>query len=418
YLPGSDVKQLCHRINTTDPTRNFAFKFGTLGSQCDTPFSLLDSVFDFIKTNDATKDADFVIYTGDTSRHDRDLVRPRTVEMILSDHQTVATYIENAYDLSRTCVFPTIGNNDVFRHDNLSSGDSTLIRNLTKIWQPFGLNLDSDPIFANGGYYIRDINDNVAIISLNTMWFYTFNKLTNDCSDIYSAGFKMLEWFDATLTELERANKRAYVIGHIPPNSERNEKAYKEACHNQYLSLVAKHNDTIISHFHGHTNQDSLSFLSTNRSDFSSGQYSLNVITVSRDIATMAPLDPRDPSIDVVHVFTNGPSVIPLYNPALRVYKYNNSGDLLDYTQFWTDLEKDNSDGFVTWMTEYTAAGAYNMSRLSTEEWCFNFHVCKFMALAVINSVNFEGKRLNNWKGFEVGEVLTLGNLFVYVTLQ
>ncbi|KAJ3278668.1 Endopolyphosphatase, partial [Blyttiomyces sp. JEL0837] len=137
YLNGSDPAQLCHRKNDTDATKNTAGMFGALGSQCDTPFPLLDASFNFMKTNDATKDVDFIIHTGDTARHDRDTLRVRTEAMVISDLQTVTAYFNKTFDLSRTRVFPTIGNNDPFGHNDEAPGPSTLLTNLTSIWKPY-----------------------------------------------------------------------------------------------------------------------------------------------------------------------------------------------------------------------------------------------------------------------------------------
>ncbi|KAJ3271882.1 Endopolyphosphatase [Blyttiomyces sp. JEL0837] len=60
YLANTDPTHLCHTANSDD-TQNTSGQFGTLGSDCDTPFALLDSTFDFLGQNNATKDVDFII---------------------------------------------------------------------------------------------------------------------------------------------------------------------------------------------------------------------------------------------------------------------------------------------------------------------------------------------------------------------
>ncbi|KAJ3326657.1 Endopolyphosphatase [Blyttiomyces sp. JEL0837] len=370
YIPNADPTQLCHRVNST-ATMNTSGKFGALGTDCDTPFTLLDSAFHFLTTNTVTKDVDFIIYTGDTARHDRDLVRPRTEQMVLDDHNTVTAYFGKAYDLSKTRIFPTIGNNDPFGHNDLApgSGSVSILSNLTSIWKPYGLGLEDDTVFRTSGYYVRDINERTSILSLNTMWLYKKNLLTKDCNDTTSEGFKMLNWMNDTLTTLETANKKAYVIGHIPPKDEKNKKAYQDNCYASYLSLIAAHNNTIISHFHGHTNEDSVSFLTANYTAIPT-KYKLNVVTQDLSVDEQSPLDT---SLTTIHVFTNGPSIIPVNNPAVRVYNYDVTptglGNLIDYTQFWTDLKKDNAGGDVVWETEYVASTTYGMTDLSTQSW-------------------------------------------------
>ncbi|KAJ3219213.1 Endopolyphosphatase [Dinochytrium kinnereticum] len=363
----SDPNELCHRKNRTNPEVNISGKYGTLASQCDSPTSLLDATFDFLRTTREAKKVDFIIYTGDTVRHDRDNEQPRTTADVLSDHAAVIGYFQRAYDLKNVKLYPTIGNNDEFIHNNELYGHSPLIQNLTKIWEPLGLDFEQDEVFMSGGYYMRQIHPKLSIISLNSFWLYRLNPNTTDCESDYAPGSIMLEWFEKRLRYLSNRRMHAYVIGHIPPKSGQNQLSFFDVCYQRYLHIVATFRNTILHHFHGHTNYDMISFINKNRT---SGTYSLTVLN-----STNLPKDPdpTDPSVSdnnpIVTAFSNAPSVISFNNPAIRVYHYDTLrkrfGSLLDFVQYYTDVEKDNKRGSVKWEIEYSAREAYGINDLS-----------------------------------------------------
>ncbi|CAG8753563.1 1309_t:CDS:1, partial [Acaulospora colombiana] len=87
YLSKSDPQESCHRKNESDSSANTAGTFGTLLSYCDTPYTLTNVTFSFLKSN--ISDIDFIIYTGDFVRHDRDKLIPRTKEEVILGYEIV-----------------------------------------------------------------------------------------------------------------------------------------------------------------------------------------------------------------------------------------------------------------------------------------------------------------------------------------
>ena len=71
YLPHSNNSEVCHRGT------GHAGKYGTIveylnaSDGCDSPKNLLDLTFTFINKN-LTNNVNFIIWTGDNSRHDFD----------------------------------------------------------------------------------------------------------------------------------------------------------------------------------------------------------------------------------------------------------------------------------------------------------------------------------------------------------
>ncbi|KAJ3106959.1 Endopolyphosphatase [Phlyctochytrium planicorne] len=363
YKEGTAVKNLCHRKDEVDASLNVAGKFGAIATDCDSPIALLDATFEFMKGNPNTNNPDFIIMTGDAARHDRDKVQARTDEDTLSDHRAVIKYFADTWDLGKIPLFPTIGNNDVFDHNSVAANTiSPLLTNLLKIWEPLNLGLDKIDTFINAGYYSKQIfpNKNLHIISLNTMWLYKRNVKTTDCTTPDNPGTVMLDWFEAKLGEIRNGKGKAYVMGHIPPKDEFNARMYFDACYERYNGIVGRNLDVISAHFHGHVNQDMLTFMTDAK-----GKFELTVVN-----ATVRPLefDPRMDGNGIVHVFTTAPSIIPVFNPSVRVYGYGRDGaELLDYTQYYSDLVRDNSEGKVNWDVEYRAGDVYGVMDLSTQ---------------------------------------------------
>lgn len=78
--------------------------------------------------------------------------------------------------------------------------------------------------------------------------------------------------------------------------------------------------------------------------------------------------DEKDELEDTVMGIFNAPSIIPKHNPGFRVYTYetNSDGDypvgtILDWDQYYLDLNKANEEDEVEYELEYTASDFYNV---------------------------------------------------------
>ncbi|RUP06327.1 hypothetical protein BC936DRAFT_140406 [Jimgerdemannia flammicorona] len=239
YLEGSDPKQLCHRVSDL-ASNNTAGVYGALGTNCDSPIPLVESSFGFM--HEHLQNVDFIIYTGksnlrkslsrthyrmeipatdivivfaicpgDTARHDRDVVVPRTSTDVLSDHKMVVDYFHKNFDTKRVKFIPTLGNNDEYLHDQIAFGPQPLLTNLTKLWAPFNLNLGET--FANGGYFTQDVlPGKLQVISMNTGYFYAKNLLVSDCDKAGSAGDVQLQWIQANLQKARHGHYSVYLM--------------------------------------------------------------------------------------------------------------------------------------------------------------------------------------------------------------
>ncbi|CAG8496467.1 15858_t:CDS:2 [Acaulospora morrowiae] len=358
YTFRSDPENKCHSASRKS-LHNTAGKFGALHSECDTPYTLTNSTFDFLKKN--FSDVDFVIYTGDTCRHERDPNLPLTKTDVLSSHRILVQWFTEYFDVQRVKIIPAIGNNDEFEHNQLTVGPNSLLSNLTEIWAPLRLNLTND--FYVGGYFRQDIDSQLSVLSLNSMYLYKSNLKIKDCKCKRSPGAKQLIWFETELKSAREENRKVYVSQHMAPLDSSGEPAYYPTCFKQYVQLIGDYSDVIYGHFTGHTNQDTLTFVSS-RKDLRE-DYHLTLLTDEREY----------PSSDnkVVLVLNNAPSIIPVNNPAVREYYYSTDdqdfGVLLNYHQYFTNLTEANNLGEVRWYLEYTANDHFGIYRLQGGDW-------------------------------------------------
>lgn len=255
-----------------------------------------------------------------------------------------------------TLQIPTIGNNDPYDHNDLEKKDK-LFSKLETIWDPLDLNLTSD--FTNGGYFIQDVIKNkLSIINVNTMYFYTDNDDVKDCSSSSSAAATHMTWLEKTLkTYAAKDNHKLYLMGHVPPIDEDGNALYKDKCYSQYFDLIGKYSDVIVGHFSGHTNKDTLSAVYKKSSKYTFMNPDDDDASKSKSTLNKA----------VLGLF-NGPSILPKHNPGYRIYTYNTDssdypvGTILDWEQYYLDLDKANSDDKIDFQLEYTASDFYNVN--------------------------------------------------------
>lgn len=85
YVPGASSDSSCHSLVSQKHSLHFedskVGKYGASLSGCDSPLELINATFAWIE--EKLKDGiDFVIWTGDNSRHDNDINRPRDTEEV------------------------------------------------------------------------------------------------------------------------------------------------------------------------------------------------------------------------------------------------------------------------------------------------------------------------------------------------
>lgn len=134
---------------------------------------------DWIKHNIAD-DVDFVVWTGDSARHDNDEKQPRTQDEIVSQNEFMVEKLTEVFGSGadekdptkafRIPIIPTFGNNDIMPHNILLGGPNKWTVKYTDIWRGFIPEAQRHQFQQGGWFSVEVIPGKLAVVSLNTLW--------------------------------------------------------------------------------------------------------------------------------------------------------------------------------------------------------------------------------------------------------
>jgi endopolyphosphatase len=378
YKAGTAVERVCHR------DKGAAGPLGAQGTECDSPEALIDETFRWIEDNLKGK-IDFVLWTGDSARHDNDERIPRTASEIIDLNEILATKFIDVFEDKETPrglsipVIPTIGNNDIMPHNIFKEGPNRWTRRFTEVWARF-IPEHQRHTFEEGGWFLSEVIPNkLAAVSLNTMYFYESNSAVDGCAAKLEPGYEHMEWLRIQLELLRERNMKAILIGHVPPARAGTKRNWDESCWQKYTLFLNRFRDVVVGSVYGHMNidhfmlQDShdVDILAANENsqhdpDFLMQSRSTYLNSLRENWAEM-PSPPVDMSFDNwsdselvdaaggalgkkerrffdkiggpwaerYSVSLVSPSVVPNYFPTLRVIEYNTTG--LEGVSLWAD---------------------------------------------------------------------------------
>ncbi|KZV72170.1 hypothetical protein PENSPDRAFT_576601 [Peniophora sp. CONT] len=329
YKTGTSESTACHRKKPRkEKTR--AEPWGTPHGDCDSPFRLTNRTLKWLEKHWADE-IDFVVWTGDNARHDNDRRLPRTLKEIYMLNGEVASKMQSIFTKRGIPVVPSLGNNDVWREFSRSThaGPNDIISKFASIWRPF-IPFPSYQVFQRGAYYsVEVIPNQVAVIALNTMYFYDSNKAVGGCeySEPHDPGNLQLDWLEVQLQIFRERGMHVRSPGHVPPSVDN----YFPECHVRYAELALRYQDTILGHLFGHMNNDHFFFIEALNLEFPPED---DVRIRAHDGLYDDLLDDfgrvrRDKARDEADyaVVNVSPSVVP--NPLLpsfRIFSYNITG--------------------------------------------------------------------------------------------
>ena len=93
YRPHTSPALSCHRRSLNSP--NTALTYGTVSTLCDTPFITSNATFDFLRNE--LSPVQFVVYTGDSVRHDRDELMERTYAEVEEGNRMVVQWFVDEF---------------------------------------------------------------------------------------------------------------------------------------------------------------------------------------------------------------------------------------------------------------------------------------------------------------------------------
>ncbi|XP_037901368.1 uncharacterized protein LOC119645303 [Glossina fuscipes] len=156
-------------------------------------------------------------------------------------------------------------------------------------------------------------------------------------------------WLEDVLSKSKISKETVYIVGHIPPGSDERHiglqqnghTTFTESNNKRYLELVRKYSSIIQGQFFGHLHSDSFRIIYDDKGK------PVSWMMISPSVT------PRKMSIG-----SN--------NPAMRLYKFDtDSGQVLDYTQYYTDLSAANTNVEPNWVPEYNLTHYYALTDIS-----------------------------------------------------
>lgn len=288
YKSSTSEKTNCHR------GKGDAGVYGTELSECDSSYSLVNATFDWIAAN-LKDEIDFVVWTGDSARHDNDESIPRTAAEVLRTNQYLVDRMKmvfaDEHNPSQLVVpvIPNIGNNDFLPHNVLLPGPNKWLKHYAEMWRSF-IPEEQHHVFEFGGWYaVEAIPNQLAIFSLNTMYFFDRNAGIDDCVTPSEPGFKQMEWLRIQLQQLRERGMKAILIGHVPPVKTPSKALWDETCWQKYNLWMRQYRDVVVGSIYGHMNIDHFVLQDTKDIDIRllggiEGDYGLEDYDVGEDV--------------------------------------------------------------------------------------------------------------------------------------
>ncbi|GMK57666.1 hypothetical protein CspeluHIS016_0405000 [Cutaneotrichosporon spelunceum] len=350
-----------------------AGEWGTPISDCDSPMALVDLAFNWLK-KEWLEQVDFVVWTGDSARHDIDRFIPRSGKEIFDLNRMMAQRMVETFG-KKVPIIPSLGNNDVYPHNIMEPGPNRVTQEFLTIWKHF-IPEEYRHVFERGGYFaVEVIPDQLAVISLNTIYFFVSNTAVDGCrARSGEPGDLEMEWLEVQLQSYRDRGMQVHLIGHVAPH----QGLYYDDCYLRYGDLALRYQDTIVGHHYGHQNVDHFFFmdvpeLETVSKGVSAAVNGTRYLEIeSQDRLLQPTIDDYSypgPEVRGPHFLESGrfkifgrkksalllqllkksygglpaeikykdyavinvaPSIIPTYQPAARIYSYNISGVTLD----------------------------------------------------------------------------------------
>ncbi|EUC47566.1 hypothetical protein COCMIDRAFT_89845 [Bipolaris oryzae ATCC 44560] len=248
----------CHR------KRGPAGIYGAETTGCDSPFALVNQTFQWIQDN-IKDEIDFIIWTGDSARHDNDEEIPRTHDQIVDQNKFMVSKFVEVFGNSRPGhgsndfvipIVPTFGNNDIMPHNIFTSGPNSWTMSYLDIWRGFIPEAQRHQFQQGGWFSVEVIPGKLAAISLNTMYFFTSNSAVDGCAKKHEPGYEHMEWLRIQLQILRERGMKAMLLGHVPPARVDSKESWDETCWQKYALFVRQFRDVLVGSLYGHMNID------------------------------------------------------------------------------------------------------------------------------------------------------------------
>ncbi|XP_046548538.1 LOW QUALITY PROTEIN: acid sphingomyelinase-like phosphodiesterase 3b [Haliotis rubra] len=337
---------------------------------CDSPWRLVnDSVAAMANVK---RDVDFIVWTGDNVAHIQNQFLNQSLNLKIIEKITDALKSE----FPGVPVYGTMGNHDWYPADQFPVQQAFLYNATAELWRDWIGDKEQIENFKKGGFYTIKTTKGLRIVGLNTVLYYTADKLTPKLTD--PAG--QFAWLEEVFQNATNAGEKVMLTAHVPPGIKVPGKVlwFYEQFNTRLLDLVQKYSDVIPAMYFGHDHADGLK------------------LVLKKDGTPGVPMFIA-PSVTPWRYKSRTESGAP-HNPAIRLVKYNQqTGEALDYIQYYMNLTESNEVNASTWKVAYDASTTYRVSDLAAAS-----------VSRVVQQMSTDRNLLNNYIRFNT--VLANGN--------
>ena len=374
--------------------------YGQIG--CDSPQVLIETILQHVKnvtSSSSCSSIDFVVITGDLSRHGNDGISNTpmndTQSILYNVSHLLSNYLlsndDDTSDVSVDCndenvqqnnktnstttttklvIIPSIGNNDVTPDYYIDIQHPTsmlqMIYNgmspILPLQPPSSSSASassssssstvaattSESTMKRGGYLAYNVTNQLTILSINTVIYSTKHmpllQLPDDPLDQFV-------WLKQQLDIAKHSNRKVYIVGHIPPaiGSYRHAQFWHDKYLNQYYDILDTYYDdddkVIVGQLFGHIHSDEFRLIQRQGSKRSIGSTTTTTTTTTTTATRYYPI-------------YLAPSITPIYgsNPSFRIVEYRTTtatttknsnnvvGELLNYDTYYMNLLHNDGD--------------------------------------------------------------------------
>ncbi|KAK5114822.1 hypothetical protein LTR62_001979 [Meristemomyces frigidus] len=242
--------------------------YGAETSECDSPVALVNQTMQWIHDELKNK-IDFVIWTGDSARHDNDEEKPRNTEQVLGLNEFMVQKMfevfgkhngdEDDEDPNNDFIIPIVpsfGNNDILPHNVMTRGPNTWTRTYARVWRQFIPEAQKHQFEQGGWFFVEVIPNKLAVFSLNSLFFASNNAAVDGCATSREPGYQQLEWLRIQLQFMRDRGVKAILTAHQPPIRQDAKSLWDETCWQKYALWLRQYRDVIVSSHYGHFNFD------------------------------------------------------------------------------------------------------------------------------------------------------------------
>ena len=240
---------------------------GAETTDCDSPVALINETFRWIQEN-LRDEIDFVIWTGDSARHDNDEQIPRTKKQVLDlNNLVVNKFVEvfgkddNINDTNPTNDFiipivPNFGNNDIMPHNIFTPGPNRWTEEYLEVWRKFIPEAQRHGFERGGWFSVEVITNRLTIFSINSLYFFSSNAAVDGCAKKSEPGYEQMEWLRVQLQFVRDRGMKAILIGHVPPARTSSKQSWDETCWQKMTLWLEQYRDVVVGSMYGHMNID------------------------------------------------------------------------------------------------------------------------------------------------------------------